>query len=69
MTLLHRLSGTDVMHWVRGTALAQWMLNRALTLHLRDEGRCRVGPAQHNIWGWIYFRLLCGIAYSKEYGT
>jgi hypothetical protein len=42
--------------------LGQWMLNRALALHMKDPRRFEFGPDRCNVWGWIYFTFLCGIS-------
>lgn len=28
---------------------------------MRDPGRFDHGPAGSSIWGWLYFRAICGI--------
>jgi hypothetical protein len=51
-----------LMRNIRETSLAQWMLNRACALHLKDPGRFDHGPAGSSFWGWFYFRVLCNIS-------
>jgi hypothetical protein len=38
-----------------------FILRKALDAHMRDPGRFDHGPAGSSLWGWFYFRVLCGI--------
>lgn len=41
--------------------MKNWILNKALAAHLVDPKRFEHGPARSSLWGWFYFRVLCGI--------
>lgn len=47
---------------LRESAFGQWLLTVSLRQHAKDPRRFRYGPARCNMAGWIYFRVLCGIA-------